>query len=122
MSARNARGQSPQSPAGAAVAAASAAAAQRLGERIAAEGLADVSYASIDSPLGARYVGDMDRLFDAYRELLPVLQAWFAAQYPKAPRDSDFVWRQSVRAKAFDALRGVLPAAATPVESRAMLV
>jgi len=61
MSARNARGQSPQSPAGAAVAAASAAAAQRLGERIAAEGLADVSYASIDSPLGPLLVASTRR-------------------------------------------------------------
>src|SRR3984957_13295960 len=30
----------------------------------------------LESPLGARYVGDMERLFDAYAELLPVLQAW----------------------------------------------
>ncbi len=65
------------------------------------------------SPLGARYVGDMDRLFDAYAQLLPVLQAHFAGLHPKLPADSDFVWRQSVRAKAYDALRGVLPAAAT---------
>jgi thymidylate synthase ThyX len=67
----------------------------------------------LDSPLGARYVGDMDRLFDAYADLLPVMQAWFAEQHPKTPDDSDFVWRQSVRAKAFDALRGLLPAAAS---------
>jgi thymidylate synthase ThyX len=67
----------------------------------------------LDSPLGARYVGDMDRLFDAYADLLPVMQAWFATMHPKAPQDSDFVWRQSVRAKAFDALRGLLPAAAS---------
>jgi thymidylate synthase ThyX len=67
----------------------------------------------LDSPLGARYVGDMDRLFDAYGSLLPVLQAWFAAQHPKSEPDSDLVWRQSIRAKAFDALRGMLPAAAT---------
>src|SRR3984957_886290 len=67
----------------------------------------------LDSPLGARYVGDMDRLFDAYGALLPTMQTWFAARHPKAPADSDFVWRQSVRAKAFDALRGMLPAAAT---------
>jgi thymidylate synthase ThyX len=67
----------------------------------------------LDSPLGARYVGDMDRLFDAYGELLPVLQAHFGARHPKGPGDSDLVWRQSVRAKAFDALRGMLPAAAT---------
>src|SRR5579875_1772628 len=67
----------------------------------------------LDSPLGARYVGDMDRLFDAYAELLPVMQTHFAARHPKAEADSDFVWRQSVRAKAFDALRGMLPAGAT---------
>ena len=67
----------------------------------------------LESPLGARYVGDMDRLFDAYGELLPVMQAWFAAEHPKTSEDSDFVWRQAIRAKAFDALRGMLPAAAT---------
>ena len=30
---------------------------------------------------------------------------------PKDPADSDFVYRQAIRAKAFDALRGLLPAA-----------
>ncbi len=67
----------------------------------------------LDSPLGARYVGDMDRLFDAYGDLLPVLQAWFAELHPRGAGDSDFAWRRSVRAKAYDALRGMLPAAAT---------
>jgi thymidylate synthase ThyX len=67
----------------------------------------------LDSPLGARYVGDMDRLFDSYRDLLPMLQAHFSLRHPKSEGDSDFVWRQSVRAKAFDALRGILPAGAT---------
>ena len=64
------------------------------------------------SALGARYVGDMDRLFDTYAELVPVMQEWFAGRYPKEAGDSDFVYRQSIRAKAFDALRGILPAAA----------
>jgi thymidylate synthase ThyX len=64
------------------------------------------------SPLGTRYVGDMDRLFDTYAELLPALQDLFRSRFPKDPADSDFVYRQAVRAKAFDALRGVLPAAA----------
>ncbi len=65
----------------------------------------------LGSSLGTRYVGDMDRLFDTYGELLPVLQDWFRGQYPKDADDSDFVYRQAVRAKAFDALRGILPAA-----------
>src|SRR5271165_2873861 len=69
--------------------------------------------AILESPLGARYVGDMDRLFDAYAELLPVMQAFFAARHPRQASDSDLAWRQSVRAKAFDALRGILPAGAT---------
>ena len=51
------------------------------------------------SPLGARYVGDMDRLFDAYAKLLPVLY--------------DFALRQAIKAKAFDTLRGLLPSSAT---------
>jgi thymidylate synthase ThyX len=63
------------------------------------------------SSLGTRYVGDMDRLFDTYAELLPALQDFFRGQFPKSPDDSDFVYRQAIRAKAFDSLRGILPAA-----------
>ncbi len=68
--------------------------------------------AVVDSPFGARYVGAMDRMFDTYAKLVPQMQEWFAGRYPKEAGDSDFVYRQSVRAKAFDALRGILPAAA----------
>ncbi|HET6792990.1 MAG TPA: FAD-dependent thymidylate synthase [Acidimicrobiales bacterium] len=64
-----------------------------------------------ESSLGTRYVGDMDRMFDAYAELLPRMQAYFAEAYPRQAGDSDFVHRQSVRAKALDACRGLLPAA-----------
>jgi thymidylate synthase ThyX len=66
----------------------------------------------LSSDLGLRYIGDMDRMFDAYGEVVPVLQQWFAARYPKDPADSDFIYRQSIRAKAFDAARGILPASA----------
>ena len=65
----------------------------------------------LDSPLGARYVGDMDRMFDTYGELLEEAKAWLAVRHPRQPGDSDFVHRQAVRAKALDALRGLLPAA-----------
>src|SRR5437588_386596 len=65
----------------------------------------------LGSALGTRYVGDLDRLFDIYAEALPVMQEWVRARYPKASSDSDFVYRQSVKAKALDALRGILPAA-----------
>ncbi|HLU40851.1 MAG TPA: FAD-dependent thymidylate synthase [Microthrixaceae bacterium] len=64
------------------------------------------------SNLGARYVGDMDRLFDTYGELAQALQEHFRDRFPKSEQDSDFVYRQAIRAKAFDATRGILPAAA----------
>jgi len=79
----------------------------RLGGRYRYYRPADVGH----SPLGPRYVGDMDRLSDAYAELLPVVQEWCKTRYPKDPNDSDFVYRQSIRAKALDAVRGMLPAA-----------
>ena len=64
----------------------------------------------LDSPLGARFVGDMDRMFDTYATLLPELQTWLVRRFPRQSGDSDFVHRQSIRAKALDALRGLLPA------------
>ena len=65
----------------------------------------------LESALGARYVGDMDRMFDSYAEMLPAAQAWLQTRYPQEPGDSDFVYRQAIRAKALDAVRGLLPAA-----------
>src|SRR5205807_8142090 len=60
------------------------------------------------SALGTRYIATLDRQFQSYAELLPVMQDWFRARHPKSPDDSDFVYRQSIRAKALDALRGML--------------
>jgi thymidylate synthase ThyX len=68
--------------------------------------------ALLASPLGARFVGDVDSMFDTYAELLPQMTDYFRELTPKDPSDSDFVYRQAVRAKAYDALRGLLPAAA----------
>jgi thymidylate synthase ThyX len=64
----------------------------------------------LESSHGARYVGEMDRLFDTYGELLPVMQTWVAEKFPQQSGDSDFVYRQATRAKSLDALRGLLPA------------
>ncbi len=65
----------------------------------------------LGSNLGARFVGDMDRLFDAYADLARDIQDHFRERHPKSETDSDFVYRQAIRAKAFDAVRGILPAA-----------
>ncbi len=63
------------------------------------------------SSLGARYVADLDGLFESYSAMLPTLMEWARRRYPKDPSDSDFVYKQTIRAKACDAARGVLPAA-----------
>ncbi|MGO9197810.1 MAG: FAD-dependent thymidylate synthase [Acidimicrobiales bacterium] len=64
----------------------------------------------LDSPLGARYVGEMDRMFDTYGELLPVLQEFVQRRSPIADGVSAFAHRAAVRATCLDALRGLLPA------------
>lgn len=66
----------------------------------------------LESRFGARYVGEMDRMFDTYAELLPRLTEYLTRKYPKTPDDTDFVYRQAIRAKALDAVRGLLPASA----------
>jgi thymidylate synthase ThyX len=65
----------------------------------------------LGSTLGTRYVGDMDRLFDTYGELIESVTEHVRATTPKDAADSDFVFRQATRAKALDAVRGILPAA-----------
>src|SRR3954470_18235832 len=46
----------------------------------------------LQSSLGLRYVGEMDRMFDTYAELLPKLTDFFKEQFPKDEADSDFVY------------------------------
>ena len=65
----------------------------------------------LESPLGALYIERMDLLFDGYAAVLPKLTEWARARYPKEPGDSDFVYKQTIKAKACDAARGMLPAA-----------
>ncbi len=65
----------------------------------------------LNSSLGTRYVGDIDRMFGAYSELVPVMQSFFRDNTPKAPGDSDFAYRQAIKARALDSVRGLLPAA-----------
>jgi thymidylate synthase ThyX len=67
--------------------------------------------AVLSSPLGTRYVSDLDRMFDTYADLVPRMEAWYREQFPRDPADPETAWRRSIRAKAFDAVRGLLPAA-----------
>ncbi len=71
----------------------------------------------LDSSHGARFVGEMDRVFDTYGALLPQMQAWVAERFPQQAGDSDFVYRQATprqvsRRAARTSARGV------PVEHR----
>jgi thymidylate synthase ThyX len=65
----------------------------------------------LDGDLRPRYVETLDHAFDTYREWLPRMTEHWAARYPRQADDSEAVWRSSVRAKALDTLRGLLPAA-----------
>jgi thymidylate synthase ThyX len=67
--------------------------------------------ALLTSRFGTRYVGDMDRIFDSYSVLLARVTDHVRSTVRQEPGDSDFVYRQATRAKALDAVRGVLPAA-----------
>jgi thymidylate synthase ThyX len=63
--------------------------------------------------LAGEYAETLDWVFTRYRELISKLVPHFEALYPRQPDDSDFVWKSTIRAKACDAARGVLPAATT---------
>src|SRR5437588_4311311 len=65
------------------------------------------------SPLRETFVATLNRAFDTYARWIPALEAHFRAKYPKAPEDSEPVYRAVIRAKALDTLRGLLPAATT---------
>ncbi|MBI4936196.1 MAG: FAD-dependent thymidylate synthase [Actinobacteria bacterium] len=68
--------------------------------------------ALLSSRFGTRYVGDMDRMFDSYTLLLNRVTDHVRNTVPREASDSDFVYRMATRAKALDAVRGVLPASA----------
>ena len=65
------------------------------------------------STLREAFVGTLDRAFSTYARWIPAMEAYFRAKHPKAPEDSDAVYRSVIRAKALDTLRGLLPAATT---------
>jgi thymidylate synthase ThyX len=61
--------------------------------------------------LGDRFTEACERAFTTYAHWLEPMQAFYRGLFPKDPEDSDFVYRMSIRAKACDTLRGLLPAA-----------
>ena len=64
-----------------------------------------------DSDHEGRYREDMDRQFETYSAIVRRLTDYFASRFPRAEGDSMRVWRSTIRAKACDTARGLLPAA-----------
>ncbi len=60
--------------------------------------------------LGERYGGLMEWLFDRYSALVALLTEYFSERFPRQEGDPAWVWRSSIRAKACDVARGLLPA------------
>jgi thymidylate synthase ThyX len=63
-----------------------------------------------DDDLGPAYREAMDELFGIYSRGLESVREWAAAQWPRGD-EPQAAWERSIRAKALDLLRGLLPAA-----------
>ena len=63
-----------------------------------------------DDRLGEPYRAAMDEVFEIYSRGLEEVQSWAAERWPRAD-EPEAAWRRSIRAKALDLMRGLLPAA-----------
>ncbi|HMH76035.1 MAG TPA: FAD-dependent thymidylate synthase, partial [Candidatus Udaeobacter sp.] len=62
-------------------------------------------------PLRGRYVEALDRAFETYARWIDPMREYWTRRFPRPPADSDAAYRMTIRAKALDSLRGLLPAA-----------
>lgn len=60
---------------------------------------------------GRAYEKTLDEIFELYATALPKTIEGFKRKFPQQSDDTERVYRQTIRAKALDALRGMLPAA-----------
>ncbi|MSO41540.1 MAG: thymidylate synthase [Solirubrobacterales bacterium] len=63
-----------------------------------------------DSDLGPEYERAMTELFEIYSRSLEEVQEWAAERWPRGDHEPERAWRSSIKAKALDLLRGLLPA------------
>jgi thymidylate synthase ThyX len=61
--------------------------------------------------LGPQFSAAMDELFTIYSRSLERVESWAAERWPRGDEEPEGAWRRSIRAKALDLLRGLLPAA-----------
>lgn len=64
-------------------------------------------------PHAAGYERDLDAIFDTYRDLKPVVTEGVRRRWPRDASTSEPAYRNATQAKAYDLLRGLLPAATT---------
>jgi thymidylate synthase ThyX len=64
-----------------------------------------------DEQLGPPFQSAMDELFSIYSAALRRVEEWAAMTWPRGDSEPEGAWRRSIRAKALDLLRGLLPAA-----------
>ena len=64
-----------------------------------------------DDELGPEFRRAMDELFGIYSRSLEQVEEWAAERWPRGDGEPEGAWRRSIRAKALDLLRGLLPAA-----------
>jgi thymidylate synthase ThyX len=64
-----------------------------------------------DDDLGPRFAAAMDEIFSIYSGALRTVEEWAAERWPRGDDEPEPAWRRSIRAKALDLLRGLLPAA-----------
>ncbi len=62
-------------------------------------------------PLRSRYVDTLDRAFETYARWIDPMREYWSRRFPKPPSESDVAYRATIRARALDSLRGLLPAA-----------
>jgi thymidylate synthase ThyX len=64
-----------------------------------------------DEGMGAEFGSAMDELFSIYSRALRRVEEWAAERWPRGAEEPETAWQRSIRAKALDLLRGLLPAA-----------
>jgi thymidylate synthase ThyX len=64
-----------------------------------------------DDQLGPEFAAAMDELFGIYSRSLIEVEEWAAERWPRSDGEPEGPWQRSIRAKALDLLRGLLPAA-----------
>jgi len=61
--------------------------------------------------LGPEFSTTMDEIFTIYSRSLKQVEQWAAERWPRGEGEPEGPWQRSIRAKALDLLRGLLPAA-----------